>query len=109
MFRKNVTVLGYYSTGVFYLVKSVFEVTPMVATNFAYVYVINIYDDIVVNSFGSSLYWPLFALMSLAEISIVSMAHAFTLLGGGNLKITVLLACISFTFFLLIGKFILKK
>ncbi len=78
---------GYYSTGAFFLAKSVIEVPPVLITNALFVAIVNIYDSVLgwkESSGSSGLFWPLWRLLTLSQMGSLGMGACFAMAGGKN-------------------------
>ena len=78
---------GWYSTGSWYLIKSIAEVVPLLPTIAIYIYILDIYEPVV----PGGIYWQIVYLMLLATIGFCSMGHCFSLLAGGNVTLMTIL------------------
>ena len=85
----NHTFIGWYHVGAFFLARSLFEIVLIMITNFFHVMIANIYEPVV----HSSIYLPLWALLTLAQLGYVSLGQCFTLLGGKNFTNTSIILC----------------
>lgn len=71
----------------------------MVITNFVYVAIINISEPVS----QTSIYWPLCLVLTLSELAYISMGHLFTLIGGKNFTLILLLESSVYIFLIDIG------
>lgn len=83
--------------------KSIFEIIPLIITNFVYVYIIDIYDPVV----RESLYWPLFNLLTLASIGYIGLAHCCILLFRGSFMGQMLLLICIYVFLMILSNFLI--
>ncbi|KAH9390456.1 ABC protein, sub ABCG [Tyrophagus putrescentiae] len=84
---KHRNVCCYYSTGAFFLAKSVIEVPPVLITNALFVAIVNIYDSVLgwkESSGSSGLFWPLWRLLTLSQMGSLGMGACFAMAGGKN-------------------------
>lgn len=92
--------LGYYSSGAFYLAKTVTEIVPATILLPLYVYFCDIYSE----HLKQSIFWPLLGTFALAVFAAQGLAHIIVLLAPQSLSSVILLNMIAF-----VGSFLLSN
>ena len=94
---------GYYSTGVFYLVRSLADTLPMVPVLALYLHLCNIYEPV-----RPGFYLHLFPVMLLSLLSAQAVSHIIVLLAGESVPTITILLVGSFNVILLLSNFFIK-
>ena len=93
---------GWYSSGSYYLQKSICEIVPLIPIIMAYVYICNWYEEI-----HPGIYWNFVQLFILGALAFQGMAHICALLSKGNITNLIVLSVTMFLFFTLLSNFLL--
>lgn len=101
-FFKNEHRNGWYSTGSWVLMKSFFEILPLIPIIMFYVYICNWYEDI-----RPGIYWNFVYIFLLGAIAFQGMGHVFAIFSNGNITVLIVLSTTVFFFFTLLSNFLL--
>ncbi|KAH9527945.1 Cytoplasmic dynein 1 light intermediate chain 1, variant 2 [Dermatophagoides farinae] len=91
---------GWYSTGIFYLTKYLYETITMVAIVAVYLWIIDIYETV-----HPGIYWWMFLLLNLGMQAFQGLSHFLTLMADGNSFIFIAMANFSYIMMLLTANF----
>lgn len=91
--------LGFYSPAAYLLMRSLFEMIPLMISNVFYVCLINIYETIV----QSNVYFSFWLILTLAQLGISALGQCITLISGPNFSLTVVVLAGTFIFTMVIG------
>lgn len=89
---------GWYSSGSFYLSKSIFEIFPMIP-------VVLLYVAIIDHSTPPDLYWHLVLLFALSTIGFQGLAHCFGIIFHGQTLLLMICSSGAFFFLVMLGNF----
>lgn len=92
---------GYYSSGVFYLAASLFDLAPLAPTLLIYVAIIGNWYEAVI----PGIYWSFLLLFLLTSIAIQGLAHVFALLSRRSFTFLVLQTSTVILFFIMLSNF----
>lgn len=96
-------ILGWYSSGSFYLMKSISESLPLIPIVMCHVYICNIYEDV-----KPGIYWQLVAMITLGGLAFQAIAHVFSLISNGNMPILTTVSVGMFLLFQMLNNFFIS-
>ncbi|KPM08599.1 ABC transporter sub-family G-like protein 16 [Sarcoptes scabiei] len=94
---------GWYSTGVFYLTKFVYEITLFNIIITLYLWIIDIYEPI-----HPGIYWWMFLLLNLGVQAIQGLSHFVSLLSNGNSFVYIAMANFFYSLMIMTANFFSK-
>lgn len=97
---------GAFSTGAWYLVKSVLELAPLLPGVLIFVAIMDIYEPVLENR-PFPVYFDIVLLMALGVLATTAIGHVISLLGGKSLASQTVLLISVLLFSLLIGNFVI--
>lgn len=95
--------LGWYTTGVYYIIRSLGDLLPMIPIVLLYVYIGNIYEPI-----RPGIFWHFFAILLLSLAVSQSVSHIMIVLSRQNVNVIIIILIGSFNVFLLWSNFFVK-
>lgn len=80
-------ILGWYSTGAFYVNKFIYETIPLIPIVMVYVYIVDIYDNVPINN--HFYYWQVWIFI-LSLISFQAISHIVSIITNGHFIMMIL-------------------